>query len=157
MRNESISIESRMQAEIPRRGERQFDLKTRMIRNCARDRLGKIAAELLLPIVIREAADSGRAVFSTPFGTRRLGSFHPETREAVETRNSRAVANRLTRSQVMKDAYLLKTRQVSQVTWMLYFGASPRLLALLDAHDIRHVEGWQALLAAGRTNPPKIS
>lgn len=105
---------------------------------------------------IRDAGVGNRVIFSTPFGTRRLDNYHPQTREATESRNAREVANRLTRDKVMKDAYLLKTGRVSRVTWLLFLGASPRLLALLDAHGIRHVEGWEALLASGRANMPRM-
>lgn len=132
--------------------KRLFDLKARSIRNRTRGRLGEVAAELLMPLVKRDAVIRDRMTFTTPLGARRLDNFLPETREAIESKNTRAVANRRTRVQVLKDAYLLKEGLVSKVVWMLFFGASPRLIALLEAHDIQYVEGWDALLAAGRAN-----
>lgn len=157
LQNECFPVESRTQEERAGRSKRQSDFKACLLRKCGRVRLGEVAAELLLPVNFRDAVVHERVTFSTPFGMRRLDNFHPETREAVESRNARAVANQLTLNQVMKDAYLLKTGQVSRVTWLLFFGASPRLLDLLDAHDIRHVEGWDALLAAGRASLPRAA
>lgn len=145
-------------SEMPSRSEelvklkRLFDLKARSIRNRTRGRLGEVASELLVPMAARDAVIRDRMTFTTPLGARRLDNYHPETREAIESKNTRAVANRRTWVQVLKDAYLLKEGLVSKVVWMLFFGASPRLIALLDAHDIQYVEGWDALLAAGRAN-----
>lgn len=135
-----------------KRLKRLCDLKARSIRNRTRGRLGEVAAELLVPMSMRNAVIRDRMTFTTPLGARRLDNFLPETREAIESKNTRAVANRRTRVQVLKDAYLLKEGLVSKVVWMLFFGASPRLIALLEEHDIQYVEGWDALLAAGRTN-----
>lgn len=132
--------------------KRQFDLKARSIRNRTRGRLGEVAAELLVPLTARNGVIRDRAVFDTPLGLRRLDNFQPDSREAIESKNTRAVADRRTRLQVLKDAYLLKTGQVVKVTWMLFFGGSPRLIGLLREHGIQYVEGWDALLAAGKTN-----
>jgi hypothetical protein len=137
--------------------KRLFDLKARSIRNRTRGRLGEVAAELLVPMTKRDAVIRDRMTFTTPLGVRRLDNFLPETREAIESKNTRAVANRRTRVQVLKDAYLLKEGLVSKVVWMLFFGASPRLIALLEEHDIQYVEGWDALLAAGRANVAPIA
>lgn len=153
----SFSTEPPANEEELRLLKRLFDLKARSIRNRTRGRLGEVAAELLVPMATRDAIVRDRMTFSTPFGDRRLDNFHPETREAIESKNTRAVANRRTRDQVTKDGYLLKAGLVSKVTWMLFFGASPRLISMLEAHGIQYVDGWDALLAAGRANVTPVN
>lgn len=135
---------------------RLFDLKARSIRNRTRGRLGEVAAELLVPMSSRDDVVRDHQTFMTPMGARRLDNFLPETREAIESKNTRAVADRRTRAQVSKDVYLLKEGLVGKATWRLFFGASPRLLALLGQHGIHYVQGWDALLAAGRANMPPV-
>lgn len=152
--NVSVSSKCVTQKKELHHAAHQIDLKSRLLQGCSHGWLGEVAAELLSPMDIRDTDACNQVTFSTPFGIRRLDNYHPQTREATDSRNAREVANQLTRDKVRKDAYLLKSGQLSRVTWLLFLGASPRLLELLDQHGIRHVEGWEALLVAGRAKIP---
>lgn len=75
-----------------------------------------------------------------------LDNYHADTGHAIESKFTHAVADRRTRRQVEKDAFLLRAGIVVRITWVLYYGGSENLLTLLRGAGIEIVEGWENLM-----------
>lgn len=125
---------------------RTYERKIRSIRARTRGRLGEVLTATILPREIRDGVVYDKAVFDTPWGSRRVDNFLEKTRQAIESKLTRVVASRRIREQIRKDRYLLDQGVFSEVIWVLFYGGSKRLLALLREHDIRVVGSWDELM-----------
>lgn len=121
--------------------------KAASIRARTRGRLGEVMATTLFPREIRNDVQIDRAVFSTPFGQRRIDNYLPQNRQAVESKYLRITANSRVRLQIAKDKFLLDSGALSEVVWVLYYGGSPRTLKLLAQSGIQVVANWDELTA----------
>lgn len=145
---------------------RRFATHARMIRVRTRGRLGEIMAAVVFPRTRRDGVLYDQKTFPTPYGLRRLDNFLPAPAgdssggealaggEALEAKMTFVVASRRIRTQIAKDAYLLRQGVVRRVTWVLYKGGSRRLKALLAANRIAIIDGWENLHAADDAPDP---
>lgn len=71
---------------------------------------------------------------------RRLDNFLPTTRQAVESKNTYLTARKQIINQIQKDSYLLQQGTLSEIIWVIFQGGSPKVLSLLEMHNIRVIE-----------------
>ncbi len=123
-----------------------YKRKVDSVRSRTRGRLGEVMAASIFPREIRDGVLYDNAVFETPWGSRRVDNFMEKTRQAVESKFTRVVASRRIREQIAKDRYLLDQGVFSEVVWVLFYGGSKKLLALLQENNIRVVGSWDELM-----------
>lgn len=109
-----------------------------------RGHLGELMTTMLFPKALRNEVIVDRVTFQTPFGERRIDNFHPRLLVAIESKNTRVVARKSIRLQITKDAYLLKEKVCKEITWVLFRGASAKVLSLLDSAGIACINLYDA-------------
>jgi len=70
---------------------------------------------------------------------RRCDLFLEQAGIAYEVKSYRPILSRFVRDQIRKDEWLLKNKVVKQVWWLLFAGATPRVLSALTAAGIIYI------------------
>jgi DUF1016 N-terminal domain len=129
------------------------------VRSRTRGRLGEVLASSLFPVSVRDAVVIDHAKFPTPFGVRRVDNFHPETKQAIESKYVRITASSRVKNQIQKDAFLLRSGVLSEVTWVLFYGGSRKVVGCLQNNGIGVVDCWSAMTTESKkldSDPTRI-
>ena len=137
----------RLRSELGDHGDSE-SLRSRIIseQNIARGLLGEFAAFWYL--IAYRHVESGeeiiedRRVFDTPFGQRRVDVFDQVGGLAIEAKSGYLYDSKGTRTQVVKDSYLLSQGLITECVWLLLHGGSAKALKRLNDHGIQYLVGW---------------
>jgi len=70
---------------------------------------------------------------------RRYDIFIKELLVGYEIKSSRVIYNRFVREQIQKDKWLLENKRVNEVRWILFNGATPKVLQALTQNKIMYL------------------
>jgi hypothetical protein len=71
---------------------------------------------------------------------RRYDIFISELFVGYEIKSSRVIYNRFVRKQIQKDKWLLENKRVNEVRWILFNGATPKVLQALTQNKIMFLD-----------------
>jgi len=133
---------------------KEYNRKAASVISHTRGHLGELMTTMLFPKEQRNDVVVDKITFNTPYGQRRIDNYHPATKIAVESKNTRVVARKSIRNQIRKDSYLLEQRLCTEITWVLFRGASKRVISLLDNSGIKHISLYDPYFEAVLKNEP---
>jgi hypothetical protein len=71
---------------------------------------------------------------------RRYDIFIKELLVGYEIKSSRVVYNKFVREQILKDKWLLENKKVNEIRWILFNGATPKVLQALTQNKIMYLD-----------------